>query len=37
MIADSIGQIAGTVMSINSNNWPNFTQFVLALLNHQTV
>jgi hypothetical protein len=24
MIADSIGQIAGTVMSVNTENWPGF-------------
>lgn len=32
LIADAIGQIGGTIMSINANNWPNFIDNVFALL-----
>lgn len=33
MIADGIGQIAGTTMSINTQNWPGFIENVFILLN----
>lgn len=32
MIADAIGQIAGTILSVNAGNWPNFVENVFALL-----
>lgn len=34
LISDSIGQIAGTIMSINVNNWPNFIENVFTLLSN---
>lgn len=32
LISDAIGQIAGTIMSVNANNWPGFLENVFALL-----
>lgn len=31
ILADSIGQIAGSVMSINVDHWPKFVECVYAL------